>query len=148
MIGQNKITSLFQYDTNVSLGALHSVQPKTVEELTITNSLMRLMADESGVMPSETFTKYKNNMNLWYNELEKYNLTKEEIAVLEKHLLNKKGVAESQESIMSMSMDPKIANFNLKESNKLRKIIAKKRLNEIESMHDFLLIKDKKRAIQ
>ena len=125
LIGENKISNLFQYDTPVGLATAKLVKPKSAMELAIANSLMRLMADESGVMPSETFTKYKNNIQLWYNEMNNYGLSEEEIKIMEKHLLQNSGVCESQEGIMMISMDDKISGFTVKEANKLRKTIAR-----------------------
>ena len=140
-IGENKISNLFQYDTPVGLATAKQVKPKSTMELAIANSLMRLMADESGIMPSETFTKYKNNIELWYNEMKRYGLIDEEVKIMEKHLLANSGVCESQEGIMMISMDEKISNFSVKEANKLRKTIAKKKLAEIDSMHDMFMQK-------
>ena len=116
---------MFQYDTPVGLATAKLIKPKNAMELAIANSLMRLMADESGVMPSETFEKYKNNIQLWYDEMRRYGLTEEEIKVMEKHLLTNSGVCECQEGIMLISMDEKISGFSVKEANKLRKTIAR-----------------------
>lgn len=140
-IGENKISNLFQYDTPVGLATAKLVKPMNAMELAIANSLMRLMPDESGVMPSETFTKYKNNIQLWYDEMKRYGLTEDEIKVMEKHLLNNSGVCESQEGIMLISMDKKISGFSVKEANKLRKTIAKKKLAEIDNMHNLFMTK-------
>ncbi len=140
-IGENKISNLFQYDTPVGLATAKQVKPKNTMELAIANSLMRLMADESGVMPSETFTRYKNNIDLWYAEMHRYSLSDEEIKIMEKHLLANSGVCESQEGIMMISMDEHISNFSVKEANKLRKTIAKKKLAEIDSMHEMFMQK-------
>lgn len=140
-IGENKISNLFQYDTPVGLATAKQVKPKSTMELAIANSLMRLMADESGIMPSETFTKYKNNIDLWYDEMRRYGLSDEEVKIMEKHLLANSGVCESQEGIMMISMDEHISNFSVKEANKLRKTIAKKKLAEIDSMHDMFMQK-------
>ena len=140
-IGENKISNLFQYDTPVGLATAKQVKPKSTMELAIANSLMRLMADESGVMPSETFTRYKNNIDLWYAEMHRYGLLDEEIKIMEKHLLANSGVCESQEGIMMISMDEHISNFSVKEANKLRKTIAKKKLAEIDSMHEMFMQK-------
>lgn len=140
-IGENKIGNLFQYDTPVGLATAKLVKPKNTMELAIANSLMRLMADESGIMPSDTFERYKNNIKLWYDEMRRYKLTEDEIKVMEKHLLKNSGVCESQEGIMLISMDEKISGFSVKEANKLRKTIAKKKLAEIDSMHEMFMNK-------
>ena len=145
-IGENKISNLFQYDTPVGLATAKQVKPTNTMELAIANSLMRLMADESGVMPSETFTRYKNNIDLWYDEMHRYGLTEEEIKIMEKHLLANSGVCESQEGIMLISMDKEISGFSVKEANKLRKTIAKKKLAEIDSMHEMFLTRGREQG--
>lgn len=138
-IGENKISNLFQYDTPVGLATAKLVKPKSAMELAVANSLMRLMAQDGGEMPSDTYTRYKNNIELWYREMEKYGLTEEEIKIMEGHLLNNYGVCDSQEGIMLISMDEKISGFSVKEANKLRKTIAKKKLAEIDNMHKLFM---------
>lgn len=145
-IGENKISNLFQYDTPVGLATAKLIKPKNAMELAIANSLMRLMADESGVMPSDTYEKYKNNIDLWYDEMRRYGLTEKEIKIMEKHLLNNAGVCESQEGIMTISMDKNISGFSVKEANKLRKTIAKKKLAEIDSMHKMFMSKGREQG--
>lgn len=138
-IGENKISNLFQYDTPVGLATAKLVKPKSAMELAVANSLMRLMAQDGGEMPSDTYTRYKNNIELWYREMERYGLTEEEIKIMEGHLLNNYGVCDSQEGIMLISMDEKISGFSVKEANKLRKTIAKKKLAEIDNMHKLFI---------
>jgi DNA polymerase-3 subunit alpha len=55
-----------------------------------------------------------------------WGLNDKEVAVLEKYLKPVYGVAASQEVVMQLTMDPQIANFDIREANKLRKGIAKK----------------------
>ena len=126
-------------DTPVGLATAKLVKPKSAMELAVANSLMRLMAQDGGEMPSDTYTRYKNNIELWYREMERYGLTEEEIKIMEKHLLNNYGVCDSQEGIMLISMDEKISGFSVKEANKLRKTIAKKKLAEIDNMHKLFM---------
>ena len=59
----------------------------------------------------------------------------------EKAIQNNKGVCESQEGIMLISMDKQISGFSVKEANKLRKTIAKKKLAEIDTMHQMFMDK-------
>ena len=68
-----------------------------------------------------------------------------EIKILEKYLAKKCGVGESQEVIMQIVMDPQISAFDMKEANKLRKTIAKKKFREIELVRQ--LFYDKGRSI-
>lgn len=126
MIGDNAIIDLFQFDTEVGLQAAQKVKPTSMFELAVTNSLMRLMADGE-VSPIDEYVSFKNNIDLWYKEMQQFGLTKTEIQVLEKHLKAVYGVADTQEVVMQLSMDKDISNFDLKKANKLRKGIAKKK---------------------
>lgn len=141
MVDNGEIRALFQFDTITGSQAVAKIRPRSVTQLAVASSVMRLMGE--GELPLEIYAKYKENINLWYDELHRYNLTDEEIAVLEKHLLKLSGVADSQESVMMLVMDPKIAGFSMKEANKLRKTIAKKQFREIEIVKNLFFEKGK-----
>lgn len=85
---------------------------------------MRLMAPDGEDQPIDIYVKYKTAPQLWYNDMYNAGLTTEEIKVLEKYLKVKNGVADSQEVVMQLSMDPQISGFSMKDANRLRKIIA------------------------
>lgn len=91
---------------------------------------MRLMSD--GELPLEKYARFKKVPELWYDEMRQAGLNEDEMKVLEKYLARKCGVGESQEVIMQLVMDPKVSGFDMKEANKLRKTIAKKKFREIE----------------
>lgn len=126
LASKNEILDLFQFNTAVGAESAKRVKPQSIIEMSSTNSLMRLMPEGAVETPVDTFIRFKNNINEWYVELRNYGLTEDEIKVLEKHLLPLNGVADSQESVMLLSMDPKITSFTVSEANKLRKGIAKK----------------------
>lgn len=126
-IRNNEINSLFQINTQVGRQALANIKPNSIKEIGMINSLMRLQVQsKNDEMPIEIFRKYKENPQLWYDEMKNYNLTTEEISILEPHLKALYGVADTQESIMQLSMDKKIAGFDMVAANKLRKGVAKK----------------------
>lgn len=86
---------------------------------------MRLMPDEqTGILPMDEYVKFKNNINLWYDEMKAEGLTLEEQKILEPYLLPVYGVCISQECMMRLSMDEKISGFSVKEANVLRKAVA------------------------
>ena len=107
-MANGRITNLFQFETQVGSVCIKSTQP----------------------------TNVKDNIELWYNEMREWGLTDEEIGVLEKYLKAKFGNAPEQEDVMQIVMDPKISGFSLKESNALRKGIAKKSWKIIEEMKE------------
>lgn len=123
---EGEVVDAFQFDTMVGSQAIRLIHPETLAELAIANSIMRLMAQQGMELPLDTFVKYKKNIEEWYHELELYGLAPEHIEVLEKHLKPLYGVADSQESVMMLTMDSKIANFSLNDANYLRKAIGKK----------------------
>ena len=95
------------------------------------NTLMRL-SSEDGEQPIDTFVRFKEDISLWYKEMREFGLTEEEIKIMEEHLLDLKGVCDTQESLMTISMDSRISNFTMSESDWLRKILGKKLTHEID----------------
>ena len=120
-----QIYSVFQFDTDISKKALSAVKPQSLEELSATNSLLRLQVSGEE-QPLDTFIRYKTDINEWKKDCEKWGLNQEEMNIIKSYLEQSYMLADSQEKIMRISMDEKVANFTLKESNKLRKSIAKK----------------------
>lgn len=135
MLGSGEVMDLFQFSTEIGLQSAMKVKPSNLLETAVANSLMRLMS-EGEEQPIDTFIKYKNDITLWYKELERYSLNQDEIKLMESHLLKLNGVADTQESVMLLSMDEKIAGFDVKWANKLRKAIAKKSEKAMQECYD------------
>ncbi|MCA1027033.1 hypothetical protein LCM23_13105 [Cytobacillus kochii] len=142
MVGKGEVMDLFQFSTDIGLQSVTKVKPKSLLEAAVTNSLMRLMSD-GDEQPVDTFVKYKNNISLWYEEMGKAGLSKDEIAVLETYLKDLYGVADTQEVVMQMVMDEKISGFDIKESNYLRKSIAKKKADVLKEVQELFFKKGK-----
>ncbi|MEK4427640.1 PHP domain-containing protein [Paenibacillus sp. FSL M7-0802] len=135
LIGQDSITDLFQFSTEIGIQTVKRTKPSNLIELASANSLMRLMGGGHGKeTPIDSFIRFKNNISEWYDELRKHCLNDDEIKIMESHLLKLNGVADTQESIMLLSMDKRVAGFTIKDANKLRKVIAKKKADEIEDI--------------
>jgi len=101
--------------------------PESVDDLAVLNSVIRLMAQEKGAeQPLNKYARFKNNINLWYKEMEDYGLTKEEQTLLEPIVKQSYGICESQEKFMQLVQMPECGGFNLTWADKLRKAIAKK----------------------
>lgn len=136
LLDNNKITDAFQFDTQMGKQVIIKTQPRSMMQLATANSLMRLMAQDGATeSPMDTYKRYKENINLWYDEMKHYNLNDHEIEILKKHLGKLYGVADTQESIMMLSMDSKIAGFDVVLANKLRKAVAKKKAKLIDEIH-------------
>lgn len=142
------IIDVFQYDTQVGSQAIKKIRPQSIVELAVANSVMRLMSSDGGELPLETYVRFKNNINLWYNEMRLHGLNNEEIAILEKYLKPLSGVADSQEAAMLLSMDPNIAGFSVKDANKLRKAIAKKKFDVMEEVRQMFYSNGESRGVR
>lgn len=129
---RREIPSCFQFDTQVGGQAIHLIHPSNLAELTAGNGLMRLMANEDGELPLDIYVKHKNNIQTWYDEMEQEGLSKEEQNILRKYLDIVYGVAVSQETMMLLSMDKNISNFDMGEANILRKAVAKKKFDVLQ----------------
>lgn len=139
-IQNGTVINIFQFDSEVGSQAAKKIKPKTILELSDANGLMRLMTSEKGAeTPMEKYIRFKNNLNLWYQEMNNAGLTIEEQKTLEPYFKSSYGVPPSQEQLMKMLMDPKICGFSLKDANKARKIVGKKQMAKIPELHKQIL---------
>lgn len=106
------------------------------------------MTQEKGAeTPMEKYVRFKNNISLWYKEMDQQGLTKEEQKTLEPHFLRSYGVPPSQEQMMTMLQDPNICGFTLAEANAARKIVGKKQMNKIPELREKVLNSAKSPAL-
>ena len=139
-IQDNKILNVFQFDSDVGSQAAKKIKPSNMIELADANGLMRLMTAEKGAeTPMEKYIRFKNNLDLWYKEMELAGLTQEEMKTLEPYFKSSFGVPPSQEQLMKMLMDPDICSFTLKEANAARKVVGKKQMNKIPELREKVL---------
>jgi DNA polymerase-3 subunit alpha len=120
-----KILNLFQFETPQGAKTIKQIKPHSLLELANANSLMRLMRP-NGEQPSDQYTRYKNDISEWYEDMEKYGLNEKEMSILREHLDKSYGITAEQEILMLLTMDERISCFNIVESNLIRKGIAKK----------------------
>lgn len=136
------VLKLFQFDSQVGGQTVKTLKPRTPKEMATCNSIMRLMAQEKGgETPTERYKRMKENIQLWYDEMGRYHLTKKEQEVLEKYCLDSYGTPAQQEDMMKILMDKDICGFSLKEANDARKICAKKQMDRIPELHKKILEK-------
>ena len=125
VFGTNEVVNLFQFDTPVGALCVKKIQPKNLIETAAANSLMRLMAGRGEEQPIDRFIRFKEDKTQWDMAMMKYGLSEDERNLMYHYLDDAHGVAATQEDLMEIVMDPRIANFNLTEANKLRKGIAR-----------------------
>lgn len=144
---EGKILNLFQFDTAVGSQTIRSIKPTSLLELGQANSLMRLMPEGRSETPAQEFIKYKSDMQLLYAEIASLKGPQNQKDALLKHLVPLKGVADSQESLMLLVMDPVLSNFTVKEANFLRKTIAKKNTRDVDKLKDLLYQKGRDNGV-
>lgn len=140
MASSGNIPDLFQFSTAIGYSTITKVKPTNLLEMVATNSLMRLQSD-SGEQPIDTFIRFKNDISLWYKEMREFGLNEDEIKIMEEHLLPLNGVADTQESVLLLSMDSRIAGFDVRDGTTLRKSIAKKNRDVAEKAKEMLFEK-------
>ena len=147
-IRDGSVINIFQFDSQVGSQAAKKINPQTILEMADANGLMRLMTAEQGAeTPMEKYIRFKDNIKLWYNEMERYGLSINEQKVLEPYFLKSYGVPPSQEQLMTMLMDKDICDFSLAEANAARKIVGKKQMNKIPQLRESIMEKAKSAAL-
>lgn len=125
------ILKVFQLDSQVGRQGVKKIQPRSVEELTAVNALIRLMAEDGEESPMDKYIRYKKDVKLWCKEMSNYGLTPQEQQYFEPYLSESYGICYSQEQLMMVLMDKNICNFSLGQANSARKLISKKLMNKI-----------------
>lgn len=146
-INRGGILDLFQFDSQVGSQGIKKVHPDTLNDLSNTNGVIRLMAEDGKEAPLDKFVRYKNNIKLWYSEMKSSGLSEPEMKVMERYMLKSHGVAISQECIMWSLMDKDICGFTLAEANAARKVISKKKMDKLPALKEKVLSQAKSEAI-
>ena len=65
MVWDHKIQSLFQMEKQSGIDGIALIKPKSVDELAVLNSVIRLMAsDKNSERPLDLWAKYRSNIKL------------------------------------------------------------------------------------
>lgn len=127
MVRNHQVQSLFQMEQQSGIQGIALTNPRSVDELAVLNSVIRLMASEPGAeQPLNMWAKYRKNINIWYNEMVDYGLAPDDIQWLMHNDAITDGVCEAQEGLMSLLQDDKLGGNDLSFADKCRKAIAKK----------------------
>lgn len=135
-LDKEEIIDLFQFNTPVGGQAIREIQPRSPLELMMANALTRLAGEKGQERPIEKYVRFKNDIQQWYKECRQHGLTEDEIAILEPYYLPVYGVPTTQEKLMLLCMEPKLAHFTLAEANAARKVCSKKQLDKIDALHE------------
>lgn len=127
MVWNNQIIALFQLEQQSGISGIQLTKPKSVEDLATLNSVIRLMSAGKGQeQPIEKFARFREHPEAWEEEMNSYELSEEEKAILHEILDYSYGISAQQEDLYNLMTHPKIAGFSLGEADVLRKAVAKK----------------------
>lgn len=135
-LAEGQVQDVFQFNTLIGQQTVKMIKPRSVDEMSAANALIRLTAQDGQERPLNRYLRFKGDISLWYKEMDEFGLTHEEQKSLEKYYLKDYGVPASQEQLMLVCMDENISNFSLAESNGARKVVAKKVLKDIPALRD------------
>jgi DNA polymerase-3 subunit alpha len=127
MVNTHQIHSLFQMEQQSGIQGISAIHPKNINDLTVLNSVIRLMSPEKGgEQPLQTWARYRRDISQWYKEMRQHGLTQEEMDWLANSDAATDGIVESQEGLMLLVQEDKLGGNSLTFADKCRKGIAKK----------------------
>ena len=132
-VWRNEIIDIFQMDSTVGKQSLSLVKPENIPQMAAVNALMRLIPEKGNKTPTEEYVIYKKHPELIKKEIYDLDATDKEKDILYNFMKDYNGVIESQEGAMLAVMIPEFTNYDVPHANKIRKIIAKKKMKEITS---------------
>lgn len=145
MVWRHDILSLFQMEQQSGIRGIALAKPKSVNDLSVLNSVIRLMApDKNSETPLETWSKYRQDISIWLREMKRYGLSQDEIDWLASHSAITNGICESQEGLMSLVQEPRLGGNSLTFADKCRKGIAKKQGKLFQECEDIFFENIKK----
>ena len=148
VIQKASVLDLFQLDSDIGRQGAKKIKPDNIIELSSVNGLIRLMTTEKNAETwLDKYARFKKDAYALKREREKYRLTKEECEYLDRYLKDTKGIGISQEQMMRVLMDKDICGCSLKEANKFRKIVSKKKMTEIPSFKEYIFNNCKSEAL-
>lgn len=135
MVQNHEIVSLFQMEQQSGVRGIALTHPRSVDELAVLNSVIRLMATEKGAeSPLDKYARFRENPKAWDKEMQQMGLTEEQRAIMHRELDISDGMSITQEQFMQLVQLPECGGWDLQFADKLRKSIAKKNPKEYEAL--------------
>ena len=135
MVQNHEIVSLFQMEQQSGIRGIALTHPRSVDELAVLNSVIRLMATEKGAeSPLDKYARFRERPKDWDKEMIQMGLTEEERAIMHRELDISDGMSITQEQFMQLVQLPECGGWDLQFADKLRKSIAKKNPKEYDAL--------------
>lgn len=135
MVQNHEIVSLFQMEQQSGVRGIALTHPRSVDELAVLNSVIRLMASEKGAeSPLDKYARFRSHPKDWDREMKEMGLTEKEMAIMHRELDISNGLSITQEQFMQLVQLPECGGWDLQFADKLRKSIAKKNPKEYDAL--------------
>ena len=135
MVQNHEIVSLFQMEQQSGVRGIALTHPRSVDELAVLNSVIRLMATEKGAeSPLDKYARFREWPQAWDREMIDMGLTEEERKIMHSELDISDGMSITQEQFMKLVQLPECGGWDLQWADKLRKSIAKKNPKEYDAL--------------
>ena len=135
MVQNHEIVSLFQMEQQSGVRGIALTHPRSVDELAVLNSVIRLMATEKGAeSPLDKYARFRERPQAWDREMIDMGLTEEERKIMHNELDISDGMSITQEQFMKLVQLPECGGWDLQWADKLRKSIAKKNPKEYDAL--------------
>ena len=135
MVQDHEIVSLFQMEQQSGIRGISLTHPRSVDELAVLNSVIRLMATEKGAeSPLDKYARFRERPQDWDKEMIQMGLTDEERQIMHRELDISDGMSITQEQFMQLVQLPECGGWDLQFADKLRKSIAKKNPKEYDAL--------------
>ena len=135
MVQNHEIVSLFQMEQQSGVRGIALTHPRSVDELAVLNSVIRLMATEKGAeSPLDKYARFRENPKAWDREMQQMGLTEEQCAIMHRELDISDGMSITQEQFMQLVQLPECGGWDLQWADKLRKSIAKKNPKDYDAL--------------
>lgn len=139
-LASGKVMDVFQFNDGVGMAVAKQIKPKSAIQMSLANALMRLQSEKGEERPADRYTRLKNDIQQWYDEVRyDWHLSEDEIKILEPYYLPRCGTPCAQEDLMLICMDKNISNFSLMDANQARKIIGKKLIKQVPELKEKFL---------
>ena len=135
MVQNHEIVSLFQMEQQSGVRGIALTHPRSVDELAVLNSVIRLMATEKGAeSPLDKYARFREDPRAWDREMQQMGLTDEQRKIMHRELDISDGMSITQEQFMQLVQLPECGGWDLQWADKLRKSIAKKNPKDYDAL--------------
>lgn len=129
------VLDVFQFNEASGLAIAKKMKPNNPTEMVLANSMMRLMSEPGVESQQDRFCRIKaDGIQVFEQEMINHNLPDSMRKSMHKYCDESYGCVPLQEQMMEILMDKSIAQFTFPEADAARKIVGKKKMQQIPGL--------------